>query len=181
MKADQSPSTLLFFLPIGVGIAIGLNAGRYWAMWGGAWALAFAASHIVFRSWHFRQYAAAAGASASILPYFAMRLVVEVLKVGVPIAFVFAVRGPPFRIGAATPWPASARVEYVATCSADLVSQGQSAAAATTTCSCIGNALEAEFGMEGYDAMAKAQPRKRGTGVEQRLHHALTSCPIDVK
>lgn len=175
-RSNLGPGMTGAFLPIGIGLAIGLNAGRGWVMWGGASALAFAISHIVFKSWHFRQYTAAAGPNASLLYYFRMRLIVEALKVGVPIALVFAVRGPPFRIGAATPWPYSAKTEYFNGCSADLVSQGRSASAAAKTCSCIANALDAEFGIEGYEAMMKAEPRERGSGVEQRLHHALTSC-----
>ena len=179
--SDAGPGTVALFLPIGIGLAIGLNAGRDWAAWGATAAAAFAASHVALKSWHFRQYVAGAGASASVPVYLVMRFFLEVLKVGVPIALVFAVRGAPFRIGKATPWPSQAKAAYVGQCSADMAAQGLSAGPAVDACGCIADAFEAEFGMEEYETMMKAQPRRRGSGVEQRLYFALSSCPVNTR
>lgn len=97
ISVDPDPSTsstdpFWLFFPVGIGIAIGLNAGSAWWRWSLATAVAFTLFHVLFRSWHYRQYVAGMGPNSSNFAYFVMRLTLETLKIGIPALIALTVR-----------------------------------------------------------------------------------------
>lgn len=175
-STETGNDAVWFTLPIGIGIALGLFGGPHWLRWAGVAVLSFALANILLQSSHFLYWRAYGG--SSIVAYFGMRLLLEAVKVGVPIAIVFSIKGPPFKIGQRTPWEPSAKLAYVASCSDDMVAQGMQRSDASSTCSCLAGSLEAEFGVEEYTEMMAAQPQRHGTGVERRLNQVISGCVI---
>lgn len=175
-NAEADNGVVWFALPIGIGIALGLFGGPHWLRLAGATAVCFAFANILFQSSHFLHWRAYGG--SSVAAYFGMRLLLDAIKIGVPIAVVFAVKGAPFKVGARTPWEPKAKMAYVARCSDDMITQGMERSYASSICSCLAGSLEAEFGVEEYTQMMAAQPRRNGTGVERRLNEVLSACLI---
>jgi len=168
------PSELWLFLPVGAGIAIGLNAGSAWLRWSAGAAAAFSLAHILFQSWHYRQFMS--GGGESNLFYFGMRFLLESLKVGLPAFITISIRGRSEVLPAKTPWPPAAKAGYVATCTREFEGQAQTLQQAHATCSCVADGLEREFGLEEYSQMVAAQPKQRGNSVERRLYSVLIGC-----
>jgi len=75
-----------------------------------------------------------------------------------------------------TPWPEGAKRSYIDRCAASMSSQGLPAKTAQAYCSCVGNGMSSEFGMEEYDQMMKAEPNAKGSTYDQRLYKVMSRC-----
>lgn len=88
----RTTDPFFLFLPIGIGVAIGLHAPHAWWQWTLAVALATSFLHVLTRSWHYRQYVAGMGKNSSNFVYLLMRIPLESLKVGIPALIALAVK-----------------------------------------------------------------------------------------
>ena len=73
-------------------------------------------------------------------------------------------------------WPAEAKLTYIDRCSESMSSQGLPQKNAKAYCTCITNGMEAEFGMEEYDQMMRAEANPNGGEYDRRLYNVLTAC-----